>query len=57
MYRLARPFRCSLSDSLDREGMGVMAEERQYVCNSCGHSIETWSDGNPYYIDKTGAKK
>ena len=41
---------------LGREG-GVMAEGRQYVCNSCGHSIEAWTDGNPYYIDENGSKQ
>ena len=34
-----------------------MAEGRQYVCEKCGRAIEAWSDGNPYYIDKSGAKQ
>ena len=34
-----------------------MAEGFLYVCGECGHSIEAWSDGNPYYIDETGAKQ
>ncbi|MCK4872896.1 MAG: hypothetical protein KAS72_09245 [Phycisphaerales bacterium] len=34
-----------------------MAEGLRYVCNGCGHAIEAWSDGNPYYIDETGAKQ
>lgn len=34
-----------------------MAEGLRYVCENCGHAIEAWSDGNPYYIDETGAKQ
>ena len=34
-----------------------MAEARLFVCSSCGHSIESWSDGNPYYIDDAGEKQ
>ena len=34
-----------------------MAEAKRYVCEHCGHTIVAWSDGNPYYIDETGAKQ
>ena len=34
-----------------------MAEGVRYVCEGCGHAIEAWSDGNPYYINETGAKE
>ncbi len=34
-----------------------MAKAKRYVCGGCGHKIEAWSDGNPYYIDETGRKK
>jgi len=34
-----------------------MAEGILYVCDGCGHAIEAWSDGNPYYIDETGSKR
>ena len=34
-----------------------MAEAVRYICETCGHAIEAWSDGNPYYIDKAGAKQ
>jgi DNA-directed RNA polymerase subunit RPC12/RpoP len=34
-----------------------MAEAIRCVCDGCGHSIEAWSDGNPYYIDETGKKR
>lgn len=34
-----------------------MAECLKFVCNNCSHTIEAWSDGNPYYIDKSGCKK
>ena len=34
-----------------------MAEGIRYVCGACGHSIEAWSDGNPYCIDEAGAKQ
>lgn len=33
-----------------------MAEAKQYVCNHCQHSIQAWSDGNPYYLDSSGRK-
>ncbi len=34
-----------------------MAECIRFVCSGCGHSIEAWSDGNPFYIDEAGKKK
>lgn len=34
-----------------------MAEAVRYFCEHCHHSIESWSDGNPYYIDRNGAKQ
>lgn len=34
-----------------------MAECFRYVCQSCGKSIDAWSDGNPYYIDERGKKE
>jgi transcription initiation factor IIE alpha subunit len=30
---------------------------RRYICDGCSHAIEAWSDGNPYYIDESGAKQ
>jgi len=34
-----------------------MAEALRFVCNSCGKAVESWSDGNPYYIDTLGNKQ
>ena len=34
-----------------------MAEALRFVCDNCNHEVVAWSDGNPYYIDKTGAKQ
>jgi DNA-directed RNA polymerase subunit RPC12/RpoP len=34
-----------------------MAEAKLYVCDQCQHSIQAWSDGNPYYINQSGKKK
>ena len=34
-----------------------MAQALRYVCGNCRHSIEAWSDGNPYYIDELGQKQ
>ncbi len=34
-----------------------MAEGVTYICDNCGQAIEAWSDGNPYYYDKAGAKQ
>ena len=33
-----------------------MATVRRFVCGNCGHAVEAWSDGNPYYFDDAGAK-
>jgi hypothetical protein len=30
---------------------------RSASCNHCGHSIEAWNDGNPYYVDERGRKR
>jgi len=34
-----------------------MAEAVRYVCGECRKEIVAWSDGNPYYIDGSGAKQ
>ncbi|HEX7567735.1 MAG TPA: hypothetical protein VF355_04145 [Anaerolineaceae bacterium] len=34
-----------------------MAKAIRFVCGSCNKVIESWSDGNPYWIDETGAKQ
>ena len=34
-----------------------MAEGIKYVCGKCRHTIEAWSDGNPYYIDDHGGRQ
>jgi predicted RNA-binding Zn-ribbon protein involved in translation (DUF1610 family) len=34
-----------------------MAESTLFVCNACRKAVESWSDGNPYYIDEAGAKR
>ena len=34
-----------------------MAEAMRYVCSACRRVVEAWSDGKPYYIDKTGRKQ
>ena len=33
-----------------------MALGIRFVCSDCGHFIEAWDDGNPFYIDETGKK-
>ncbi|MBI4881372.1 MAG: hypothetical protein HY812_17180 [Planctomycetes bacterium] len=33
-----------------------MAAGRVFVCGNCGHAIEAWDEGNPYWIDEAGAK-
>lgn len=33
-----------------------MAECNRFVCSHCAQTIESWSDGNPYYRDASGAK-
>lgn len=34
-----------------------MAESKRFVCSLCAHTIESWSDGNPYYFDENGKKQ
>lgn len=34
-----------------------MAMGITFICSVCKRAIETWDDGNPYYIDKTGEKQ
>jgi predicted RNA-binding Zn-ribbon protein involved in translation (DUF1610 family) len=34
-----------------------MAQGVTFSCNRCGHSIEAWNDGNPYYVDERGKKR
>ena len=34
-----------------------MAEAVRFKCDACGHAIEAWSDGNPYYINDAGEKE
>jgi predicted RNA-binding Zn-ribbon protein involved in translation (DUF1610 family) len=34
-----------------------MAEGVRFVCRSCGNAMDSWSDGNPYYIDRLGCKQ
>lgn len=33
-----------------------MAECTRFACDHCGHAVEAWSDGNPYYRDAAGRK-
>lgn len=33
-----------------------MAQGFKMICSGCEHSIETWDEGNPYYIDENGKK-
>lgn len=33
-----------------------MAEGVRFACSACGKAVEAWSDGNPYYLDASGAK-
>ncbi|BCN24545.1 hypothetical protein [Vibrio alfacsensis] len=34
-----------------------MAQAIVFICSSCDECIESWSSGNPYYIDENGKKK
>ncbi len=34
-----------------------MAECIRFACYGCGHCVDAWSDGNPFYIDETGEKR
>ena len=29
-----------------------MAQQVIFTCDGCGHTVESWDDGNPYYIEK-----
>ena len=33
-----------------------MAQCVESVCEGCGHGIQSWDDGNPYWIDDSGDK-
>lgn len=35
----------------------TMAACRRFVCNCCSKAIESWDEGNPYFIDKKGKKQ
>lgn len=47
---------------LGEDGFGLsgyrqfMAEGIFFLCSNCHREIESWSDGNPYYIDALGEK-
>ena len=28
-----------------------------FICDSCDHFVEAWSDGNPYFFDRNGRKQ
>lgn len=34
-----------------------MAECIRYVCNHCSKDLQSWSDGNPYFINASGRKE
>ena len=34
-----------------------MASCERVTCDHCAHTIDVWSDGNPYYIDEDGKKR
>ena len=34
-----------------------MAEMKVFRCNVCEETIESWSDGNPYYLDSLAEKQ
>lgn len=34
-----------------------MAMGITYICSACKRAITDWEDGNPYYLDPTGAKQ
>lgn len=44
-----------VSDSLEKNRS--MAASRTFICDACGHSIEVWDDGNPYFIDAGGVRR
>lgn len=34
-----------------------MAECIRYLCNHCSKELQSWSDGNPYFINDSGGKE
>lgn len=36
---------------------GAMAEGIFFVCDTCLSEIQSWGDGNPYYLDELGLKR
>ena len=34
-----------------------MAECIRYVCNHCSKDLQSWSDGNPYFINASGSRE
>ncbi len=34
-----------------------MALGLRFVCDPCGHAIDAWDEGNPYYFDENGTKR
>jgi hypothetical protein len=34
-----------------------MAQSFRFICNSCGETIESWDEGDPYYLDERGRKQ
>jgi DNA-directed RNA polymerase subunit RPC12/RpoP len=34
-----------------------MAQALRFVCDHCERDIQSWSDGNPYFIDADGKKQ
>ena len=34
-----------------------MAACLRFVCDHCGNTIESWDEGNPYYLDEQGKKR
>lgn len=33
-----------------------MAEGIRWTCTACSNTVEAWSDGNPYTVDRNGQK-
>ncbi len=46
-----------LSNNKLADRKATMAECRRFICSACSKTVESWSDGNPYYIDTTGMKQ
>jgi DNA-directed RNA polymerase subunit RPC12/RpoP len=34
-----------------------MAQAFRFICNSSGETIESWDEGDPYYLDERGRKQ